>query len=82
MQVLCVSLLYFLVEYPLIFGNNIRYMLQGRRDGSTRDEPFAWQAREFLRKLCVGKVNAEVFVLTCRVTGRTRFYECRFLGIH
>ncbi|KAL4429360.1 hypothetical protein ABPG77_005134 [Micractinium sp. CCAP 211/92] len=27
----------------------------GRRDGSTRDEPFAWQAREFLRKLCVGK---------------------------
>ncbi len=31
--------------------------LQGRRDGSTRDEPFAWQAREFLRKLCVGKVG-------------------------
>ena len=30
--------------------------LQGRRDGSTRDEPFAWQAREFLRKFCVGKV--------------------------
>lgn len=27
----------------------------GRRDGTTRDEPFAWQSREFLRKLCVGK---------------------------
>lgn len=31
--------------------------LQGRRDGTTRDEPFAWQSREFLRKLCVGKVR-------------------------
>lgn len=31
--------------------------MQGRRDGSTRDEPFAWQSREFLRKLCVGKVR-------------------------
>ncbi|KFM27295.1 Nuclease domain-containing protein 1 [Auxenochlorella protothecoides] len=27
----------------------------GRRDGSTPDEPFAWDAREFLRKLTVGK---------------------------
>ena len=33
-------------------------LLQGRRDGSTRDEPFAWESREFLRKLCVGKVRA------------------------
>lgn len=28
---------------------------QGRRDGSVRDEPFAWQSREFLRKLAAGK---------------------------
>ncbi|KAG7669099.1 hypothetical protein Ndes2526B_g00826 [Nannochloris sp. 'desiccata'] len=27
----------------------------GRRDGATRDEPFAWQSREFLRKLAAGK---------------------------
>ena len=27
----------------------------GKRDGSVKDEPFAWEAREFLRKLLVGK---------------------------
>mmetsp|Transcript_2017 Transcript_2017/g.6126 ORF Transcript_2017/g.6126 Transcript_2017/m.6126 type:complete len:896 (-) Transcript_2017:3840-6527(-) len=27
----------------------------GRRDGQSKDEPFAWPAREFLRKACVGK---------------------------
>eukprot|EP00288_Rhodomonas_lens_P017705 CAMPEP_0177709398 /NCGR_PEP_ID=MMETSP0484_2-20121128/10781_1 /TAXON_ID=354590 /ORGANISM="Rhodomonas lens, Strain RHODO" /LENGTH=894 /DNA_ID=CAMNT_0019221011 /DNA_START=35 /DNA_END=2719 /DNA_ORIENTATION=+ len=27
----------------------------GRRDGTQKDEPFAWPAREFLRKACVGK---------------------------
>ena len=26
----------------------------GRTDGAN-DEPFAWQAREFLRKLCIGR---------------------------
>ncbi|DBB17861.1 hypothetical protein WJX82_005615 [Trebouxia sp. C0006] len=26
-----------------------------RRDGSTADEPFAWQSREFLRKKCIGQ---------------------------
>ena len=26
----------------------------GRREGDT-EEPFAWQSREFLRKLCIGK---------------------------
>lgn len=31
--------------------------LQARRDGTTSDEPFAWQSREFLRKLCIGKVR-------------------------
>lgn len=27
----------------------------GRRDGTTKDEPFAWESREFLRKKCIGK---------------------------
>jgi len=27
----------------------------GRRDGTQKDEPFAWPAREFLRKACIGK---------------------------
>lgn len=27
----------------------------GKRDGSTLDEPFAWQSREFLRKKCIGQ---------------------------
>jgi hypothetical protein len=31
--------------------------LQGRRDGSSGDEPFAWEAKEFLRKKCIGQVR-------------------------
>ncbi|GMH33782.1 hypothetical protein BSKO_01616 [Bryopsis sp. KO-2023] len=27
----------------------------GRRDGTTKDEPFAWESREFLRKKCIGQ---------------------------
>lgn len=27
----------------------------GKRDGSVRDEPFAWESREFLRKKCIGQ---------------------------
>jgi len=27
----------------------------GRRDGTTKDEPFAWQAREYLRKKTIGQ---------------------------
>ena len=30
--------------------------LQARRDGSTADDPFAWESREFLRKLSIGQV--------------------------
>ena len=30
---------------------------QGKRDGSTHDEDFAWESKEFLRKLCIGKVT-------------------------
>jgi staphylococcal nuclease domain-containing protein 1 len=33
--------------------------LQGKRDGSTRDEAFAWESREFLRKKLIGQVRAE-----------------------
>lgn len=29
--------------------------MQGRRDGSTSDDAFAWHSREYLRKLAVGK---------------------------
>lgn len=28
---------------------------QGRRDGGSSDEPYAWEAREALRELCIGK---------------------------
>ncbi|EFJ43941.1 hypothetical protein VOLCADRAFT_95870 [Volvox carteri f. nagariensis] len=27
----------------------------GKRDGSSKDEPFAWDSREFLRKKCIGQ---------------------------
>ncbi|GLC57824.1 hypothetical protein PLESTB_001270800 [Pleodorina starrii] len=27
----------------------------GKRDGSSKDEPFAWESREFLRKKCIGQ---------------------------
>ena len=30
--------------------------VQARRDGSTADEPFAWQSREFLRHKTIGQV--------------------------
>lgn len=30
---------------------------QGKRDGSTRDEAFAWESREFLRKKLIGQVG-------------------------
>jgi len=30
-------------------------LIQGRRDGTTSDEPFAWQSKEFLRHLAIGK---------------------------
>lgn len=35
---------------------------QARRGGGI-DEPFAWESREFLRKLCIGKVGAAKFKL-------------------
>lgn len=32
-------------------------VIQGRRDGSSQDDAFAWQSREFLRQLCIGQVS-------------------------
>jgi hypothetical protein len=29
----------------------------GKRDGTTKDEPFAWQSREWLRNKLIGKVR-------------------------
>lgn len=37
------------------FPAHLNSNTQGRRDGSTKDEPFAWNSREFLRKLSIGK---------------------------
>lgn len=47
--------------------------MQGRRDGSTRDEPFAWQSREFLRKLCVGKPCVFRVEYTIEAAGNREF---------
>lgn len=45
-----------ILDRPLQFPHTPPFA-QGRRDGSTADEPFAWQSREFLRKLTIGKVR-------------------------
>lgn len=34
----------------------LAHCVQGKRDGSTRDEAFAWESREFLRKKLIGQV--------------------------
>lgn len=37
---------------------HLSHLSQGRRgDNPTRDEPFAWHSREFLRKKCIGQVR-------------------------
>jgi hypothetical protein len=33
--------------------------MQGKRDGSSRDEPYAWESREWLRNKLIGQVGAE-----------------------
>ncbi len=43
---------------------------QGRRDGSTPDEPFAWASREFLRKLAIGRQCTFRVDSTSESTGR------------
>jgi hypothetical protein len=35
--------------------------LQPRRDGSNMSEEFAWESREFLRKLTIGRVRPPLF---------------------
>lgn len=47
-----------------------------RRDG--KDEPFAWESREFLRKKCVGK--EVIFKVDYKVDGITREFGSVFLG--
>lgn len=45
----------FLLEYA--FSLSCLLLFQARRGGvGVYDEAFAWEAREFLRKLCIGKV--------------------------
>jgi hypothetical protein len=45
-------------------------LLQARRDGSTVDEPFAWEAREFVRKKCIGQVSQPLHIDLCRGTNK------------
>lgn len=42
-------------------------LIQGKRDGSTPDEDFAWDSRDFLRRMCIGKVH--VCVWLCSLNG-------------
>lgn len=44
----------------------------------TKDEPFAWEAREYLRKKLIGKEVA--FVIEYTVPGTGREYGCVYLG--
>ncbi|XP_056013676.1 staphylococcal nuclease domain-containing protein 1-like isoform X1 [Ostrea edulis] len=44
----------------------------------TKDEPFAWEAREYLRKKLIGKDVA--FVIEYTVPGTGREYGCVYLG--
>uniref|UniRef100_A0A061S7B9 Staphylococcal nuclease domain-containing protein 1 n=1 Tax=Tetraselmis sp. GSL018 TaxID=582737 RepID=A0A061S7B9_9CHLO len=50
----------------------------GRRDGSSRDEPFAWQSREFLRKKTIGQPC--VFRIDYKVEGIAREFGSVFIG--
>mmetsp|Transcript_9984 Transcript_9984/g.28669 ORF Transcript_9984/g.28669 Transcript_9984/m.28669 type:complete len:953 (+) Transcript_9984:302-3160(+) len=50
----------------------------GRRDGSSKDEPFAWQAREFLRKKAIGQ--SCVFRIDYTVEGIAREFGSVFIG--
>jgi hypothetical protein len=52
---------------------------QARRDG--RDEPFAWDSREYLRKKCIGKVVISSLDRSCFCAVRlccraNRVYSC------
>ncbi|CAH1250586.1 staphylococcal nuclease domain-containing protein 1-like [Branchiostoma lanceolatum] len=44
----------------------------------TKDEPFAWEAREFLRKMVVGKEIC--FTVEYKVPGTGREYGCLYVG--
>lgn len=54
---MCRTLAYMIFVKSLGFFSLIVWFVpwfQARRGGI--DEPFAWESREFLRKLCIGKV--------------------------
>jgi hypothetical protein len=40
----------------VVHAVTVSVVCQGRSDGVSQDEPFAWSAREFLRKKAIGKV--------------------------
>ncbi len=44
----------------------------------TKDEPFAWQAREYLRKKLIGR--EVVFTVEYKAPGTGREYGCVYLG--
>eukprot|EP00878_Enallax_costatus_P006933 GHUV01007265.1.p1 GENE.GHUV01007265.1~~GHUV01007265.1.p1 ORF type:complete len:560 (+),score=208.13 GHUV01007265.1:80-1759(+) len=45
----------------------------GKRDGSTRDEPFAWESREFLRKKLIGQAVVFRVDYVVEVAGNKEF---------
>ncbi|KAF8068404.1 elongation factor G [Scenedesmus sp. PABB004] len=45
----------------------------GKRDGTTRDEPFAWESREFLRKKLIGQACVFKVDYTVEVAGNKEF---------
>lgn len=64
--------------------------LQARRGGV--DEPFAWDSREYLRKLCIGKVILKRFqsfsnycmdcIICCTLFCREDALSCRGVTVH
>lgn len=61
----------------IIFLNLYIVFLQSPTDDSSKDEPFAWESREFLRSLLVGE---EVYFQAERKPNATRDYGVVYLG--
>lgn len=58
-----------------------QFMTQGKRDGTTKDEPFAWQSREFLRSRVIGQVGLCLFLFQDSNIFRTVFSKCCVLFV-
>ncbi|KAJ9587387.1 hypothetical protein L9F63_019088 [Diploptera punctata] len=54
-----------------------RRAISGVEDSTTKDEPYAWEAREFLRKKLVG---VEVLFTVEKPPNSTREYGCIYIG--